>query len=366
MYRLGGASPADVADGVLLQLYPQVPTPFEQLWAKQFADTSEADADSIDLPYLLLHAIHTACRESQAMSRCLANKAVVERLLVCGVFCDPVSMVSSQAFRLVAVAGIDFTDELESFADAFTFCNPPVPQVIAAVPIFWRHRYPGRPETLKVGRREVDMGGSTPLEMFNHYLLQDPAWSDALNFQIMRILVAEEKRIQTLRQNGADLFGEDAMFLRFLSHKFQARRPLPPHVTYGMGPKEDDVVKDADMSFASHLLEALPDDPVLVERSQKSRAPLNGYLYKFIRFWQKSSMFRTGGDDNQMSDVAPKLSVGAEAAALNKRRFNRILKEDIKRAAGDEGVSRRLEAPLRDTCPRSPPYEPAETVDLDP
>jgi hypothetical protein len=342
IYRPRSESPPDV-DELLRRLYPEPPTRLEQLWSAKFADTVEIDADSIDVPYLLLNAIQVAYLESEAIVDFLKNKDAVERLLVCAVFCDPVSMVSTQAFRLVRIPAAEFKDEVDMFAEAFTFCNPPVPQMIAAVPVFWQHRYPGKPQVLRVSSRDVDMSGWTPLEMFNHYLLDDPAWSDALNFQIMKILVSEENRVKVLRQGNADVFNDDTMFLRFLSYKFRARRPLPLHVAYGMECKEDDVVEDADMSFASHLLEALPDDQVLVEHRQKSHIPLNGYLYEFIRFWQTSSMFRTGGDDNEMSDVAPKLSDGAAAAALKKHRFMKILEEDIELAAENEKARNRLQ-----------------------
>jgi hypothetical protein len=341
----------------------QSPTPLEQYWSQRFQDTDATDADSIDLPYLLPNAIQSARADSSGIQNLLADKEVVELLLVCGVFCDPVSMVSSQAFRLVQLAGADFRDESDKFADAFTFCDPPVPQMIAAVPVFWRHRYPGETRTITVGDREVDMSGWTPLERFNHCLLDEPAWSDALNFQIMKILVDEEGRINALRKKNTDVFDGDAMFLRFLSRKFQARRPLPPHVAYGMEAKADNVVNDADMSFASHLLGALPSDQVLIEHCQKSHVPLNGHLYMFIRFWQKSSMFRTEGDDNEMSDVAPKLSDGAAAAALDRWRFEQIFETGWQNDR-EEKTPGRLSAPERRDCPGGPPHEPPKTVDL--
>jgi hypothetical protein len=220
------------------------------------------------------------------------------------------------------------------------------------------------------------------LELFNHYLLEEPAWSDALNFRIMQILVSEDRRITAIRQaerpSGMDeqrfrevIRAEDALFLRFLMAKFRTRQPQPPLIPLpgteqpGRSTEKDQVVEE-DMSFASHLMGAVPKDQNLVTYAHKSHMPLNGYVYKFIRFWGKSLMFQIDGEPDDMCCLAPKLSDGAVYAAMERRQFDRLIHDDTRRAIEGEGAGPPAKLVLAPAGRESPPYDGPKTLDLEP
>jgi hypothetical protein len=100
----------DTVMHLVQQLYNRPSTQFEVDWTMRvFRGPVQERApppdsklgDAINRSYLLLNAIQTAYLEAQNILEFLQKEEIVGRLLVCGVFCDPVSMVSSQAFRLV-------------------------------------------------------------------------------------------------------------------------------------------------------------------------------------------------------------------------------------------------------------------------
>jgi hypothetical protein len=428
---------------IVQELYRNPPTKFEMQWMKTVFTPMPRDnapkpgskiTDAINRAYLLLNAIQAAYIEAQNMLDFLQNKEVLERLLVCGVFCDPVSMVSSQAFRLIRLIlypdlfnstdaqcqslfttfdapelnasqdgrlpekRIDFSDTVNQFASEFFFSDPPLPQMIAAISAFWNYRYPVlpniglkvEPEVLKPvqlkmkdgGCSEVDMTGRTPLELFNHCLLEEPAWSDALNFRIMQILLSEEAGLAELLQADRPsnmteeqfhkmILKKHEMFFRFLAAKFKTREPQPPQIPRlePQRPRRPAEKKDefvwTDMSFVSHLMGAVPQDQDFVNSSQRFHVPLNGYVYTFIRFWQKHLMFLIDNDPTAMFSEALKLSDGALYAAAARREFEATIQADANRDDKGEGKGPKVKLVQVGTCLRSPPYVGPVTLDLE-
>jgi hypothetical protein len=311
-----------------------------------------------DSIYLLLNSLQTALLEvPDAILPILTDDTVVSRLLVCAVWADPISMVAPQAFRILrqifyplwyndepdqnflrtqridASPTVDvqqdrttFARLIGQFAEEFVFSSLPFPQMVAAISIFWDHPYPslpndGPPVAEKVwtvtsvdgAAKPLTFRGQTPLEFYNHYLLHEPSWSDALNYQMLRILEMKEDEINVFRlapipENNARQVIEarkridslDEFFVRFTRSKFKTRLPIAleeAHSNAEGRQEKMDQQSEVDMSFAVHLLGVDPTDEQLASGGCPPVAPLNGYVYRFLRFLQSSRMFQYGDDD---------------------------------------------------------------------
>jgi hypothetical protein len=237
-----------VASGPAIQIPKCQLTPYVQRRITELHPTASAVQD---LPltklqaYLLLSCIFAMICESPYVLKDLQTRdgdkfPLLDLLLLCGVLADPTSMVSHQAFRLLKSAIYGITPEqmdpipgvceeslvaklVDEYATSFTFTEPPTPQMIAAFPLFWNHNYKDlalaswepKKFPLYTDEGKLDEGrpaflwerprGVTPLERFAGWLLDEPALSDAFNYQIMAALKFASQRAEKLRgQPSAD------------------------------------------------------------------------------------------------------------------------------------------------------------------
>jgi hypothetical protein len=257
--------------------------------------------------------------------------SIVELLLAIGVYSDRRALVSSRAFHLVSLIAYGygaFPDLVDSEAEEpiesepvfgkptytrlirlysqdirFTF--PPTNQMRAAFPIFWNCSYPDiswsgvipQPNP-SIAFDLLDLNGNptgekwetprvataTPLEIFGHYILYDPARFDSFNLMVLGILMwyhnychglrtAESSDTRSYVESQKKIYEADLPILRFLERKFEWRQ-------------------QTDMSA---LTDAFPMDPVhphyIEIEKHKRRAVLNGAIVEFANFFLRSEFF---------------------------------------------------------------------------
>jgi hypothetical protein len=156
--------------------------------------------------------------------------------VICGIFADPQSVVSVEAFRIVRIVVEGMRDlenpdewwiqpiksnsgvhrEIEKLAGFFRFGIALTPQMVAAFPLFFGHCYEDlqsvpMPGPLDIPFDNPDSNGKTnfhyehpkgltPLEFYAHFLLDDPAVSDRLCQSILHVLRMLEKKMNEVRK----------------------------------------------------------------------------------------------------------------------------------------------------------------------
>jgi hypothetical protein len=160
--------------------------------------------------YNLLTAVRSIIIENPDFATLLQDDPqALELLVICGVYADPVSMVAPTAFRMLEyliyghqLMGIEPSDNgevweiVEKYADDLQFGEDPTSQMVAAVPILWRHKYDvterGRYPVVKVPYENANGPSQefwvyerryryTPMELYRRLLLDEPPGLSALN-----------------------------------------------------------------------------------------------------------------------------------------------------------------------------------------
>jgi hypothetical protein len=109
------------------------------------ANHEEFESDK-ERAYLLLIVLQTVVNEAEDGAALLRNEGCVERLLICGTYASPSSIVAPQAFRLLLQI-LDppedkkFAHLIGEYAHDFLWPVHPTPQAIAALPVFYDYRY---------------------------------------------------------------------------------------------------------------------------------------------------------------------------------------------------------------------------------
>ena len=315
------------------------------------------DSVSVDLTecqllaYCLLGVIRSACNEDQSLFDLLQTEEGLRYLMICGVYSDSVSMVSQVAFWLlrIIVYGSDkkqwilYKNEKElkdceddgdfvpyevksiydegwtqeiigEYAQLFKFDCLLTPQMIAAFPLFWNHRYEdlGSKEEeeefppIEIHLIEGDKDkeerllekykkpeGTTPLEYYVNFLFDEPPLSDAFNREILTMFVwqvnrAHKHRVTWSGEGKEDHFGDegwqrtmndmDKVIFEFFRAKF----------TY-------DGKTNLDMSNVPDIMPLDPCDPHYQDVSELHRAPVNG-VYREITWIKDTDAFYYGTD----------------------------------------------------------------------
>jgi hypothetical protein len=290
--------------------------------------------------YHSLIAIRSIIAENPDMAGLLqASDEGIERILMCGVYADPGSMIAPAAFQLLEFLVYGFEEYaippatnprissiIEKYAGDFTFSENITAQIAAAFPIFWRHRYPdlaigGNPISYpkvvcEYDQREQDAGagpagtweytrppGLTPLELYGVHLLDEPPLVGALTRSIMKVLRAYDQECEVVRASAPGsgcsweeyrsyqkaVYEKDIVFLDFLRTRFP----------FGSN-------READMTVAGELcpLSGL-DKTVSAEKFWHIRVPLNGAIVEFLAFVRDSHFFTFGDRTGQEMDFAP-------------------------------------------------------------
>jgi hypothetical protein len=299
----------------------------------------------------------------------LDGPSLTEYLLFIGTFADATSMVSAAAFRLIGLiaygtapamqgaAGDDadtiegiytrpeYKDLVTSYASDFYFTEPPTPQMIAAFPIFWNHRYPNSdyenasavawpPVRIALLDREGkpcqeywehsrEAGSATPLERFGHCILFEPPVNQMFNNEVTRVLRWYQKEFEGTRFPDPDTLKQvqaseelwfryqrkvcewDSVFFDFLRVKFN----------YDGGPL-------CDMGHIVKSLPLLPTDEFYTRKNNaRCRALLNGSILDFAMFWQDSDFFSLAEDRSPMAEFAVEAPTGPLSLDVTLRKY---------------------------------------------
>jgi hypothetical protein len=289
-----------------------------------------------------------------------AKPSILEYLLFIGIFSDESSMVSNAAFKLARFVayGIkpDHETELDhdnlwdsgaqgesgdtpsdtaehserqyahplyeeivrEYAPNFAFSYPPTAQMVAAFPIFWNVRYREETPRFKCPLIEIPLTplfgkppdptakwryprppGLTPLELFGHLLIFDPAAKESLNREILSVLKWYCEACRKLRGEEAGgsteefyeyqkkVYEKDVVFLDFLR----------THFPY------DDAHPNADMRIVTESFPMNPKSRFFETAKKKFRVPLNGAIAAFASFWVNSDFFCFSTGLSPMADI---------------------------------------------------------------
>jgi hypothetical protein len=248
----------------------------------------------------LLISLKAAILEDPSVAGFLQNRQHMQRLFIIGVYADPDSILAHFAFGLLRVlifgdeyvASISDPDSItpliEEYAACFEFADPPTPQMIAAFPLFWNHRYAYladetyKPATVRIIQSnelfEVRRPpGRTPLEAYAKYLLYDPAFSDELTRAIIDVLkrwnkftehIRHPETIDNLSDHHKRVIEVDKVMFEFLRTQ----------TDYG----------DRKDHLLAALTRALPidtrDNYFAGPDARKFRVTLNGGIYSLFQF----------------------------------------------------------------------------------
>jgi hypothetical protein len=305
-----------------------IPAKLSQLVS--LSESREVSDDAEMQAFLLLTVLWVAISEfSQVVNHMRSGPSgldlrVMESLFLCGLLGGGASMVSSQAFRVLdsIINGVP-TDApsiaeneevqvmIHKFADCFRFSEQLTPQMVAAFPLFWNHRYRdltsgGSPEVvieLPDGpfRRE-GQSGLTPLEFYGDFLFDEPTVSDGFCNRILNVLTKIANRGNQLRNR------EDPETKRLVRDDVK---------------RYQHTVIEADLPFfdflqakrvngeaaISRILECFPlEIKEITERSLPPRALLNGFILEFAKLWGKTDLFALeNGDRLPAPDQPPAL-----------------------------------------------------------
>jgi hypothetical protein len=203
-------------------------------------DLKEVFEEAKTKAYLLLHILIVVFIEVPDQGLQMRTERLLSLLVLCGVFSDPQSVVSIEAFHLVhfIIEGeSDRNDSygtafdrlpaeshlfsvIDSFAQYFHFGGEITPQMVAAFPLFAGHHYadliPSTPyPTVEIPfdppfdrplvrvprdayRHERDPG-MTPFEFYAHFLFDNPAVSDRLCQHILERLKFHQANADLIR-----------------------------------------------------------------------------------------------------------------------------------------------------------------------
>jgi hypothetical protein len=367
--------------------------------------------------YLLLSAIQSMVAENPDFVELLHNfdcdakrrPPPLEYLMFIGISADERSMVAAAAFKLVRLiaygVGPDdwsFVSEasvqlpetengngkfnhevfkriVREYALHFLFAYPPTSQMVAAFPIFWNIRYPDlsseirvrgagyeplqykllEPQGCEEGPDKVwtytRLPGLTPLELYGHLLLFDPAANEVLNREILHVLKWYEMDCQRIRWSNEEpdfdtttekyyayqraVLAKDVDFLDFLRTQFYYK---------------EDKKRNADMRVVVNSFPLDPmDDFFARDPTARYRVPLNGAIVAFADLWTNSGFFDLKDDRSTMADdpVAhiPDMEMAVTFYVQRTRDFEHTVA--LSREEGDAKLQARLAA-----RPQSPPF----------
>jgi hypothetical protein len=318
--------------------------------------TEEAYEDARLETYLLLGVLQAALPENPDLLTAWQRlpdpggpwaPSILEYLIAIGVYSDRTSIAASVAFRIARLIGFgygglvapsridppDAGDEpvasnpqygsdayaaiVADYAPDFWFDAALTPQMVAAFATFWDCRYANLTGGLTLGKIEVSLFNSagdptqekwerpartlglTPLEFFGHYLLFDPAPSDALNHKILGILNFHDEHCNEVRHEkivpDSDeahfayqrrLFDREAVILDFFRTKF----PFGPEMV--------------DMGAMRRAVPLPPGDSYYVECPEpRRRAVMNGAIVEFLILVTEGDLFTDQFGFNPLFDL---------------------------------------------------------------
>jgi hypothetical protein len=306
------------------------------------ADIDQLLEDGKISAYLLLLTVMNCLTEQLALADLIRDDMDIVRLvLLSGVFADPHSIVSVEAFRIVRVLveGLrDFDNPekyviqpiaadsgiysvIDEFAGFFEFGLCLTPQMVAAFPLFFGHHYenlrsdqPPGPVVIPLDQPSEDSGipvtaqpepfryvhpnGLTPLEFYAHFLLDDPAVSDQLCQAILQVLQMLEKRANEIRkyQDGKNFYEYQREVIRAYLPIFDFLRSCQPHGLPKLDETQLTETKRAlyntihsDMRLVGVYIP--PFLPGQHSRRVESRAILNGGIVAFAVWWLNIELF---------------------------------------------------------------------------
>jgi hypothetical protein len=191
---------------------------------------------------------------------------------------------------------------VDRYAKGFEFTQNPTPQMIAAFPLFWNHRYvgpddePGPPITIELDRRYTfeKPAGKTPLEFYSYCLLEDPPENDVFSLSILEVLKWKLNAIRDKRDSWTEdldfesrcevVMREDEVFFNFLRSNF--------------------LMADTVRADLTKLEEFLVIAPHSKERGNSATA-INGYAFALARLIADWDAFTCAGHMTPMFYAAP-------------------------------------------------------------
>jgi hypothetical protein len=313
---------------------------------------TEVDVESAAFSaYLFLLALQLALKDEPEIGNLSHDLSIVKFLLMCGIYSDPVSMISKLAFRIlkwiiygymptndidepkenIEVLGVygdlRFMDLIQEFAQDFVFSDEITPQMVNAFPLFWNFRYPGLGRKEYFASQQIEIygedgkivvdrmtierkNGETPLEHFGRYLLDEPQLSDLFNMEIRDVLEFLDKwgkekiRYPQQRPRGErdwilytrKVTDFDLIYFEFLRTKF----------VYGG--------KNGNMVMALDALSLI--DPEFWRLKKKPPPALNGNVLWLLEFMVQSEFFNELNGPSELAKIAPKIDEMLFATAV--------------------------------------------------
>ncbi|KAK8883018.1 hypothetical protein M9Y10_045666 [Tritrichomonas musculus] len=290
--------------------------------------------------YSLLSSVRLASVGITQIIQNFQKEESIRYLLICGVYSDSNSSISTEAFRLLryVIYGYDDIQRMreipkvvDDFAANFVFePDAMTTQMFAAFPIFWNYRYevvetatkqpfkykdidPQNPEFNNDDRRSYPLNllkksryrrpkGKTPLELLTPIFFSEPPLNTTFNIRFMEILerldqdrrdiLGEETDVNKLKlSDQKKIFEIDQIYFEFLRNKFdlnhdnkninvcQALQIITPLVT-------------TDKYF--HPDSQVTDDE---ERLKKHRVPFNGQIFQIFQFIFETKLLEPSDED---------------------------------------------------------------------
>jgi hypothetical protein len=152
----------------------------------------------------------------------------LELLVICGVYADALSIVAPTAFRVLEsliygdeLLGIDpggtanIWEMVEKYADDLRFEKNPTSQMVAALPLLWRHKSKkakqGQYPVVKVEYETADGPSGefwvyerrhrhTPMKVYGRLLLDEPPMQSAPNLGMLKAWKAYDQERNGVRQ----------------------------------------------------------------------------------------------------------------------------------------------------------------------
>ena len=361
--------------------------------------------------YLLISAIQNGIIANSDILKLLQTREVAELILMVCVYCDDFSMVGPAAARLLKQLLYGYTEEesvrpldadefeqlkpsdpglvyepemlvvgmlkenmhdidslILDYAPDMRFDFMVTPKMAALFAIFWNCRYhdlkgeveskfpdmdielekpQSQPDSSPVFYHYQQPAGKTPLELYNHLLLDEPPMSDALCHDILRVIKFDHNMTSVLRDPGPDASPEefyelqraalksDLGYMEFLRSKFLYAG------------------REVDMSVTPDALALCPSDEFFRTAEQKYRVALNGHAMEFYLFNQDCQRFQF--DNAAVSYLQTHVPVMRyEKSILDYERFQKDFKQKatVPKSCGSDEWRQHLTA--------NPPQEPSE------
>lgn len=269
--------------------------------------------------YFFLSCIFRACFNNNDFE-ILKKDDFLEMILYCGIFNDPESLSSMEAFRILEHIyygsfdeGFDnapyqsecFLKTIDEYAEFISYDHTTLNILeINAFPIFWNHRYKYKEELNKKCLIDVDSvlninessecdEKQTPFLILRPFLFADPPISNKLIFSYIKIfhyLDYLRRQITDENDKPIDQYSpedqEKIKEIDLIVYEF-IQRPLP----YYIGEKNNKYKFCNFYQALENVIPYFPKSEVGLSKKDQIRAALNGSSFEICQIFQHSSFF---------------------------------------------------------------------------